>query len=520
MSSGAVVPAAVLPARRTRRSGELASARLILLGITVVAAAIRLWRIRHQSYWYDEGFTVSLVRQPFDQMISSLPNTEITPPLYYSLAWVWGQIFGYGEAGLRSLSALAGVATIPAAYAAAARLVSPRVGLSAAALVACNPLLIWYSQEARSYAVLVLFSTLSLLAFAHLRTPHPSTRRLAAWAVAAGLTIATHYYGVLAVAPQALWLLWIHRLHRRIVLTVASVGAVGVALLPMAIGQRSHANWIAGWPLSLRLGQIPSQFLIGTGAPARTWLTLAGAAAVAAAIAILALRADDLERRGALIAGALAASGLVIGLVLIVFGTDEIITRNVIVMLVPLIILVSAGLGARRAGVVGLGGATALCAVGLTAAIGVAVTPDLQRPDWRDAAKVIGPASGGTSRAIVLEDYPAHNLLMPLRLYLTEARHLENPASVNELDVVAFWSPPTSIFCWWGAACNLVPVRLDATVHVPGFQVVGPVRHAGGFSILRLRSASPLRLGPVGILRALPPRRPGSYTILIERPPK
>ena len=60
------------------------------------------------------------------------------------------------EYGLRSLSALAGVATVPVAYLIGAELRGRRAGLMAAALVAVNPMLLWYSQEARAYALLVL----------------------------------------------------------------------------------------------------------------------------------------------------------------------------------------------------------------------------------------------------------------------------------------------------------------------------------------------------------------------------
>ena len=60
--------------------------------------------------------------------------------------------------------------------------------------------------------------------------------------------------------------------------------------------------------------------------------------------------------------------------VLILAGVDDVITRNLIVVLIPLIVLVAGGLGARRAGVLGLtGAAPLLCAVGVIATIGVAV---------------------------------------------------------------------------------------------------------------------------------------------------
>ncbi|MGI8411034.1 MAG: glycosyltransferase family 39 protein [Solirubrobacteraceae bacterium] len=157
------------------------------------------------------------------------------------------------------MSALAGVATVPAIYAAAAKLISRRAGLIAAAIACCNPLLIWYSQEARSYALLVLFATLSLVAFAHARLPQPPPHRLVAWALTASATLATHYYGVLAVLPEAVWLLWVHRRDRKVALAVGAVGALGLALVPLGLSQRPQASWIAPWRLDLRLGQIAPQ---------------------------------------------------------------------------------------------------------------------------------------------------------------------------------------------------------------------------------------------------------------------
>jgi hypothetical protein len=484
---------------------------LIVTGLTVLAAVLRFWRIGHQSFWYDESFTVLLVGHSPSQMLGLLPQTELTPPLYYLLAWPWARVFGYGEAGVRSLSALAGVATIPAVYAAAAKLVSRRAGLIAAAIAACNPLLVWYSQEARSYAVLILFTTLSLVAFAHARLPQPTTRRLAAWALAASLTVATHYFGVLVVAPEAVWLLWVHRRDRRILPAVAAVVAVGGALLPIAVSQRPQASWIAPWRLDLRLQQIPTQFLLGTGAPARTWLEPLGAAAVVVALGLLARRADPRERRGAVLAGALAVTGLVLSLVLLAAGVDELITRNVMVVLIPLIVFVAGGFGARRAGLLGLAGAAIICAIGVAAVIDVAVDPNLQRPDWRALAHTIGadrPARGG--RVMLMQ---RDVFLMPLAIDVPGLRFIKPQGDrVRELDVVAIRAPNGDWFCWWGSACNLLSSQLDTSIRVRGFHRYGPVLHVNEFSVLRLRSAHTVRVTPGEISRALaraPLKAPG-----------
>ena len=114
-----------------------------------------------QSFWHDEVFTVRLMHKSFFGMLAGIRRTESTPPLYYVLAWLWTRVFGTGEVGLRSLSAVFGVATVPAAFAAGRELVSRRAGIVAAALAAASPYLVWYSQEGRSYALYALLATLS-----------------------------------------------------------------------------------------------------------------------------------------------------------------------------------------------------------------------------------------------------------------------------------------------------------------------------------------------------------------------
>jgi hypothetical protein len=54
-------------------------------------------------------------------------------------------------------------------------------------------LLVWSSQEARSYALLAFLSALSVLAFGYaLRRPTP--RAFTSWAVVACFALLTHYF--------------------------------------------------------------------------------------------------------------------------------------------------------------------------------------------------------------------------------------------------------------------------------------------------------------------------------------
>jgi mannosyltransferase len=192
-------PAASVTADRAR--ALLRDPALIAVAaLTVVAAVLRFYRLGHQGFWFDEGNTALEVRYSVGQMITLIKHYESTPPLYYVVAWVWARVFGYGEAGLRSLSAICGVLTVPVAYAAAARLISRRAGVIAAALTATSSLLVWYSQEARAYEMAVLLASASLLAFAFARE-HPAPAAITAWVIASALALATEYYAILLVVP-------------------------------------------------------------------------------------------------------------------------------------------------------------------------------------------------------------------------------------------------------------------------------------------------------------------------------
>src|SRR3954463_14936026 len=160
--------AASLPRGRGRSLAEVARTRSrafwVVAGLVALGAGLRFATLGVQSYHHDEIVTASRVlRVGFGHAMDAVGFSESAPPLYYALAWIWTQITGTGPGGLRSLSAIAGVATIPVAYLIGCELRERRTGLVAAALVAVNPMLIWYSQEARAYALLALFCALSLL---------------------------------------------------------------------------------------------------------------------------------------------------------------------------------------------------------------------------------------------------------------------------------------------------------------------------------------------------------------------
>ena len=363
---------------------------------------------------------------------------------------------------------------VPVAYGAGSKLISRRAGLIAAALTACSPLLIWYSQEARSYEMLVLLSSVSLLAFAYARA-RPTPRLLAAWVVASALALATHYYAILAVIPEAALLLWTYRGRRSVQIAVGVVGLCGVALIPLAIGQSGtgNARWIAIAPLGRRLGQVVPQFAAGFDGPAHSVLEPVAIAVLVLAAVLVFARSEGAARRGALIAGGIALAGLGLNLLLIAGGVDDLITRNVLAIWMPAALFVAGGLAAARARRVGLVAAGVLCALGVATALGVAFDRGLERPDWRVVARALGthPGPPGT-RAILIQHYRD---LLPLSLYVPGLHFMGGAgATVSELDVVSFTSPSSARLLLVGIGVQ--PVAVAGAVLVPGRRLRRGVR--------------------------------------------
>ena len=401
-----------------------------LAAVTALAALLRFSTLDLQGYWYDEAVTVELVGLALGDMLSEIPDSESTPPLYYVVAWLWTQAFGTGEVGLRSLSALCGTAAVPVAYAAARELCGARVALATGALAAVSPFLVWYSQEARSYALLTLLGALSLWLL--VRTLNrPSAHRALLWALASAAALATHYFAAFLILPEVLWLL--AAAPRRQALTGgAVVVVVGLGLLPLALDQRGagYASFIADDPLPKRVALGVKQLLLSFDSPLEP-LTAAAAALIAAAGILFALtRAEGSNRRGVQIAGSIGAASFLVPCLLAVVGLDYVLSRNLIVAWVPLAIVVSAGLTSAAVRRLGQPALAVLAGFALVSTLGVAAEPAWQREDWRGAAETLAQ---GDPRAILVRE-PSH--ARALRLYLADARPA-SPAPHRVAEVVA-----------------------------------------------------------------------------------
>ena len=156
--------------RTYRSSIPLTSARLtrpiagiVPITLCCVAAALRLFRIDHDSLVFDEAYTLVFARMPLDRLLT-VGGAHEHPPLYYLLVhlglWVRDSFLVP-----RLISAAAGSLSVFVLYRLGARRFGAPAGVVAAGLLATSPFHLWYSQVGRGYEVatlLVLLSYLSL----------------------------------------------------------------------------------------------------------------------------------------------------------------------------------------------------------------------------------------------------------------------------------------------------------------------------------------------------------------------
>ncbi|MAT97890.1 MAG: hypothetical protein CL608_12160 [Anaerolineaceae bacterium] len=143
----------------------------LMVAVLLLAFGLRVHNLEVQSFWNDEGNSARLSERSIPLIIEGTAS-DIHPPLYYLLLNQWRKLVGDSEFGLRSLSLFAGLLTVPLTFV-LGKIINAEVqrrrgrsrnwllGFFAATLLAINPAMIYYSQEARMYALLGFWSVLA-----------------------------------------------------------------------------------------------------------------------------------------------------------------------------------------------------------------------------------------------------------------------------------------------------------------------------------------------------------------------
>ena len=163
-----------------------------------VALGVALRAYSPSALWLDEAISVDISGLPLREVPEAL-RRDGAPPLYPLLLWGWERLVGDSATQVRWLSSLFGVAALPAAAVAGARLAGRPGAVAALLLLATSPFAVYYSTEARMYSLVVLLVLCGLLALdGYLRRPGAARGVLVAL-VSSALAL-THYWSLFLLA--------------------------------------------------------------------------------------------------------------------------------------------------------------------------------------------------------------------------------------------------------------------------------------------------------------------------------
>lgn len=217
------------------------SAALIIIYATMVGLVVVGIRVSHLHP--DEHLTYLFTRRDWAFLVNYLGGQDTHPPLWFSLYWVWRQIFGDNEMLARVSSIFPGLLTMALVYRLGLRWFrSPRYGLFALTLLAVNGFFLYYTLEIRPYSLLIFLAALSMWTFERWLTLR-TTRTAAFYGATVAAMFYVHYFAFVLVAVQAACFLIYAARRRELRLLRQAFGAAVVAAalflpwMPSALNQ-------------------------------------------------------------------------------------------------------------------------------------------------------------------------------------------------------------------------------------------------------------------------------------------
>ncbi len=201
--------------------------------VLVVGLALRFWT--RSALWLDEALTVNISTQPLHTLPSYLKH-DGAPPLYYVLLHFWMKAFGTSDEGVRSLSGVLSVATLPLAWVIGRRFAGRAGGWVLVVFLASSPFAIYYGTEARMYSLVMFLTACGIVALMR-AFDRPRPGNLIALAVVVAALLYAQYWSLYLVGALGLWLVfqaWRGRPGRRrpARLSLIAVAAGCLAFVP------------------------------------------------------------------------------------------------------------------------------------------------------------------------------------------------------------------------------------------------------------------------------------------------
>ena len=167
-----------------------------MIGLALVAFAIRVLTLTNQSLWRDEVDALRFATAPWREMLGAFTRPGWNGPLYFVLLRGWVALTGRSEFALRYLSLFFGLLAIALAFALSRRLTGALAAFLCSWLFAVSPYLVWYSQETKMYTLVLALATLA--AYALRRAIDSHERHATWWVTLVAATSAAMYCHILA----------------------------------------------------------------------------------------------------------------------------------------------------------------------------------------------------------------------------------------------------------------------------------------------------------------------------------
>jgi mannosyltransferase len=363
--------------------------RILLWLMVAGGTLLRVWALNGKSFWLDEIASVVIARMPGNSFWNHLWTEEGNMALYYVMLRPWLEIH-LGEATVRLLSVIPGIASIPVMYLLGRRLFGRYVGLLSALLLTLSTCAVVYSQEARGYSWLLLGTIVSTYYFVRM-VERPRAAIALAYGLAAGITFYFHYFGLLVPLAQWLALAGLPKERRPWKLLMASGALMAVFAAPVLwmihIQPGRHLDWMSK-PSLLEVYHLGVYLAAESGKGVGPVLLVVELALLTVFLRATVARLRHSSRED-LFPYALVASGL---LTPIVFTLVFSIVRPVFFHRF-LIICLPAWLLACAAGIFALRGQKlrfwAIVGVSLLSLASTALSYSRMREDWRGAVNLL-----------------------------------------------------------------------------------------------------------------------------------
>jgi hypothetical protein len=217
---------------RALRWGLADAYRLGVAGITGAFAAFLLLQAIHWPPHEDETLVFFVSRQPLSDLFSTVFEQRGGAPLHFLLAKAMVAVWP-GLLGLRLISVVFAVASVPVMAALVSRLTDRRTALVATAIAAASWMMVYHGIYARMYSLFLFTSALSFLLLLR-AVGRRDPWRWAAWGLATLAAIATQPYGAFVLAVGAAFVLARRRRHvfplRPALISIAAVALLAFPL--------------------------------------------------------------------------------------------------------------------------------------------------------------------------------------------------------------------------------------------------------------------------------------------------